>query len=222
VLANPISETFEEHTDHEGDLLFPVNTSANVNALHPSPVLIFRLWQTFLDNVDPLIKIFHAPTVQQKVLDATADLGNIPKNTEALLFSIYAAATMSMDDEWCQKLFEENKTDLLARFHSGAQQALRNAGCLRSSDFVVLQAFTLYVVCQTPMLQTSPLLIDNLKLSCLSMSMEPRTLFCFTGIIVRIAQRMGLSTDGTHYTMPPFEVEMRRRLWWQIVLLDVS
>ena len=31
---------------------------------------------------------------------------------------------------------------------------------------------------------------------------------------------MGLSTDGTNYAIPPFEVELRRRLWWQIVLLD--
>jgi len=31
---------------------------------------------------------------------------------------------------------------------------------------------------------------------------------------------MGLGSDGTAYGLPPFEVEMRRRLWWQIVLLD--
>ena len=31
---------------------------------------------------------------------------------------------------------------------------------------------------------------------------------------------MGLSTDGTTFAIPPFEVEMRRRLWWQILLID--
>jgi hypothetical protein len=31
---------------------------------------------------------------------------------------------------------------------------------------------------------------------------------------------MGLSADGTTYGLLPFEVEMRRRVWWQIVLLD--
>jgi hypothetical protein len=53
------------------------------------------------------------------------------------------------------------------------------------------------------------------------MTIDPRSLFCLTGVAVRIAQRMGLSTDGTSYAIPPFEVEMRRRLWWQIVLIDV-
>jgi hypothetical protein len=49
---------------------------------------------------------------------------------------------------------------------------------------------------------------------------DPRALFCLTGIAVRIAQRMGCNFDGTGYGLPPFETEMRRRLWWQIIFLD--
>lgn len=37
---------------------------------------------------------------------------------------------------------------------------------------------------------------------------------------VRIAQRIGLHRDGTTLSLSPFETEMRRRLWWQIVILD--
>lgn len=37
---------------------------------------------------------------------------------------------------------------------------------------------------------------------------------------MRIAQRMGLASDGTNYGLLPFEAEIRRRLWWQIVLID--
>jgi len=37
---------------------------------------------------------------------------------------------------------------------------------------------------------------------------------------VRIAQRMGLHRDGSSQRLPPFEVEVRRRLWWQIILFD--
>jgi hypothetical protein len=51
--------------------------------------------------------------------------------------------------------------------------------------------------------------------------MDPRSLFCLTGIAVRISQRMGLAFDGTSYGLSPFEVEMRRRLWWQVLLLDI-
>lgn len=54
----------------------------------------------------------------------------------------------------------------------------------------------------------------------MQMTMDPRSLCCLIGIAVRIGQRVGLSTDGTSYGLPPFEVEMRRRLWWQIVMID--
>lgn len=32
---------------------------------------------------------------------------------------------------------------------------------------------------------------------------------------------MGLNFDGTGYGLPPFETEMRRRLWWQIIFIDL-
>jgi hypothetical protein len=40
------------------------------------------------------------------------------------------------------------------------------------------------------------------------------------GVIVRIAQKMGLHRDGESLGLSPFETEMRRRIWWQIILLD--
>jgi hypothetical protein len=58
------------------------------------------------------------------------------------------------------------------------------------------------------------------QLSSLQMTDDPRALFCQTGVAVRMGQRIGLATDGTHYGLLPFEAEMRRRLWWQIVILD--
>ena len=149
IFTNSISKTYDDLYDGPGgekELLFGASTREHLKDLHPSPVHIFRLWQTFLDNVNPLIKIFHAPTVQQKVLDAAADLDTVPKNTEALLFAIYAAAIVSLNDADCQKLFGDDKAVVLGRFQSGCRTALGNASCLKSSDLVVLQAFTLYLV----------------------------------------------------------------------------
>lgn len=60
----------------------------------------------------------------------------------------------------------------------------------------------------------------NRQQSTLQFRVDPRSLFCLTGISVRIAQRMGLHRDGTSQRLPPFEVEIRRRLWWQIILFD--
>lgn len=39
-------------------------------------------------------------------------------------------------------------------------------------------------------------------------------------MVIRIAHKMGLHRDGDLLHLPPFEAEMRRRVWWQIIMLD--
>jgi hypothetical protein len=39
-------------------------------------------------------------------------------------------------------------------------------------------------------------------------------------VVVRIAQRLGLHRDGSNHKLSPFDAEIRRRTWWQIVFLD--
>lgn len=51
-------------------------------------------------------------------------------------------------------------------------------------------------------------------------AIDPRSLFCLVGIAVRICQRMGLNHDGTTFGLLPFETEIRRRLWWNVLLFD--
>jgi len=38
--------------------------------------------------------------------------------------------------------------------------------------------------------------------------------------VIRIAQKLGLHRDGEKLGLSPFETEIRRRLWWQLVILD--
>lgn len=62
------------------------------------------------------------------------------------MFAIYLASIASLTDAECHDIMGEPKNILLARFVHGAQQALVNAKFLRSSDIVVLQALTLFLV----------------------------------------------------------------------------
>lgn len=119
--------------------------------LHPNPLHIFKLWQTFLERVNPLTKIVHAPTVQQQILEAMSDLKQVSKDFEALMFSIYCISLISLQAGDVEKAFGESKKKFLSRCRRGAQQAFRNASFLRTSSTVVLQAFILYLVrCTLP------------------------------------------------------------------------
>jgi hypothetical protein len=49
---------------------------------------------------------------------------------------------------------------------------------------------------------------------------DASSLWILMGSAIRMAQSQGLHRDGAVLGLPPFEIEMRRRLWWYIVTLD--
>lgn len=118
----------------------------DLSTAHPDQVQIFRLWQTYLENVDPLLKVTHTPTLQPRLIDAASDLTNIDPPLEALMFAIYCIATLSLGDDVCQSLFGGARKELLAKYQVGCQQALINCGILRSQDRDCLTALYLYLV----------------------------------------------------------------------------
>lgn len=127
--------------------LFISATRQSLKGVHPNQLHIFKLWQTFLENVNPLTKILHAPTVQQQILEAMSDLSSISTELEALMFSIYCISLVSLPAAEVEKSFGESKKKLLSRCRRGAQIAFRNASFLRTSKVMVLQAVMLYLVC---------------------------------------------------------------------------
>ncbi|KAF2823007.1 hypothetical protein CC86DRAFT_244419, partial [Ophiobolus disseminans] len=174
--------------------------SIHLESLHPEPGQVLNMWQAYLDNVDPLVKVFHTPTVQQIILDASSDMGLIPRNVEALLFAIYCITVESLNDRDCLSILGRPKTIALQQFRCCAQRALINVNLLRTSDMMVLQAFTLFIMS-----------LQNF---------DARVIWMWSGIAQRMGQRIGLHRDGAKLGLPPFEVEMRRRLWWQIMMLE--
>jgi hypothetical protein len=164
-LETPIIKTYDAIVSDGSDfLLFSTPSSDSISDLHPSVVHIFRLWQSFIDNINPLIKIFHAPTMQQHILEASADLENVSKEVEALMFGIYATAVTSLSEAECMAMFGEEKHVLLARYQSGARQALARAGLLRSSNMTTLTAFILYLVCFPNLLRRDSFIVTLLSL----------------------------------------------------------
>lgn len=51
---------------------------------------------------------------------------------------------------------------------------------------------------------------------------SPRFVWMMVGIAIRMAQSLGLHRDGSHFkSLTPYDVEIRRRVWWTICMLDV-
>jgi hypothetical protein len=144
-----VQRAWTQHFENDDHLLFGSrNAAVDISVLHPDPVQIFRLWQVYLENVDPLLKVTHTPSLQGRIIEAASDLSRVSTALEALLFSIYCISVLSLSAENCRAIFGSTKEDLLTKFHFACQQALVNCGFLRSSDRESLTALYLYIVCR--------------------------------------------------------------------------
>jgi hypothetical protein len=99
--------------------------------------------------------------------------------------------------------FGSSKTDLSLKYRLGLEHALAKADFLNAPDIVLVQAFALFL--------------------CLVRRHDsPRFVWMMTGLVIRMAQYLGLQRDGAHFKhLTPFEVEMRRRVWCILCMLDV-
>lgn len=133
--------------DDNSDLIMGGDSpETNVDDLQPDPGHIFRLWQIYLDRVNPLTKIIHVPTLQPYFVEATSGTQRLPKNVEALLFSIYTLATVALSPEECQEMLGYSREKALHRFSTGVRLSLIRIGFLKSHDLFTLQALVIYLV----------------------------------------------------------------------------
>lgn len=87
------------------------------------------------------------------------------------------------------------------RYRFGVEQALARASFLDTTDLTTVQAFVLY-------------------LSVVRCEDESRVSWALTRSAIGVAQTLGLHRDGANFDLSPFDIEMRRRCWWQLCILD--
>ena len=98
--------------------------------------------------------------------------------------------------------FGASKSELNLKYRLGLEHALAKADFLGAPDLVLVQAFAIF-------------------LFLLRRHDSPRFVWMMTGLAIRMAQSLGLHRDGEHFPhLTPFEVEMRRRAWWALCMLD--
>ena len=200
--ASPTANAFQSGQQRQGWVFSFSSQNVDLLSLHPIPMQLETYWDIYKENVDPLVKVLHIPSLEPTVLAAASHLANLSKSFEALLFAIYYGAATSLSAEDCIVKLGEERSVLLARYKFAIEQALARANFLTTEELVVLQAFVIFLIC-------------------LRRNNDARVIWTLTGLVVRIAQTIGIHRDGSHFGLAPFEIEMRRRLWWQVCILDV-
>ncbi|KAL8913249.1 MAG: hypothetical protein Q9171_001896 [Xanthocarpia ochracea] len=188
--------------NHQGFIFGFSSTILSLRDFHPPANQILTYWEVYKENVDPLVKILHRPSTEKTLSGAAKDLDHISKPLEVMMFSIYFAAVTSLSDDECIDMTGIEKETALKKYRFGFEQAMARAGFLNTTELIVLQSFTIFLICVRRNDMT-------------------RNVWMLTGLLIRLAQSLGLQRDGEQFGLSPFETEMRRRLWWQIVHLDL-
>jgi hypothetical protein len=129
-------------------LLFSFNHfTGDLKINEPTQWQALQLWQAFVSNVDPVVKILHIPTAQVDIYKAINKANNdITDDLRALLFSIYFAATTSLSSSAAASLLGQSKDNALLNYKQGLEHWLSRSDFLDSPTMNSLQALTLYIV----------------------------------------------------------------------------
>ncbi|CAI7620867.1 unnamed protein product [Penicillium glandicola] len=191
-----------QSSSHDGFLFGFYSLSKSLREFHPPIPKVSILWETYRENVAPLVTIVHRPTARELFTEAARHPDTLDKNSEALVFSMYLCSIVSMKPDECLFQFGEDRATAVKRYRFATEQALAKAGFLNTQSLILLQAAVLFLVC-------------------VRREDDSKFVWSMTSIVLRLAQSLGLHRDGTNFGLKPFETEMRRRLWWHISLLDV-
>ena len=200
------------------DVMFPDDGSKYFNfddhcpgepLQHPDTSLMFRLLHLYQQHIHPLIKVIHMPTVRERLCDITADPESATSHDHALFFAIFTIVISTLTADEAERLFHTRDKKLVAeQYRRNAQTALYRVDVWRSSNLTALQAYVLYLLTMTR-------------------DVDPRTYVIYSGIAVRMAQRLMPLHDrrsSASFSAASNSVvgkEMAIRVWWEIQACDM-
>lgn len=204
------------------------------NALdNPPRHMIEFFYNLYFQNVDPIFKVLHRPSMAEFMLRGNPYLNYKPGDpaVEALSFAIYYAGLSTLDAQKCKQRFGEEKSDLLNKYRFACEVTLARADFINTTKIAVLQAFVIFLVRLSAFLifrrsndNFVVLLTDIIFTFKASIRVNDRSRWSWTllALAVRLSQALDLHTKEGPTSRKPFETEMRRRLWHQIGVLDIN
>jgi hypothetical protein len=71
----------------------------------PQPSQVPLLWQRYVENIDPFIKMLHIPSLQEQIFSIKGDYDTLTPGLEALLFGIYSSSVNTLSEDEVRRSF---------------------------------------------------------------------------------------------------------------------
>ena len=163
-----------------------------------------KLYSLYRDRVDNVCKTLHWPTAlaQLSANRARTPQRESDRSLNALDAAIMYMAVCSTTPPECEAWFFESKAALVSQARASAEAQLARSRLLQTPDIVTLQAFVIYLQAHR---------------SCQNYASS----WTLLAIAVRVASTLGLGSENAeNYDVT--DLEIRRRLWYTICLLDTQ
>ncbi|KAH6970540.1 hypothetical protein BKA56DRAFT_446572, partial [Ilyonectria sp. MPI-CAGE-AT-0026] len=182
---------------------FPFSLAQGVGAPeHPCVEHRQTLWRLYLEVMDPMVKVLHLPTIEpelQKWLPQE-NIDEMPRGLSAVIFAVYFSVVSSMEKDQCLEILGRDRDELVLKYKAATEKTLTMAGLLNTDNLLVLQGFLIYLV--------------TLR------HHAPRLSWTLCSLAFRLIQAMGAHRDGACLSVSKFETEMRKRLFWNLSVLE--
>ena len=187
------------------DLLAGIPTEAQSNVL-------FRAWLTSVYPALPFMSIRHTFKKHAAFWDWKQGVGSGPDSTwdgvdvlfMPLLYSIWYTGTLSLSARGFKKWFPgKTRAQMAAHFH---EQNIRYFSLVSFPSHIEAPLIGCLVL-----LQSVPAAEE-----------EPVQSSTYFNLMIKLAQSIGVHREPALYGVAPHEAEIRRRMWWQILRLDLS
>jgi hypothetical protein len=177
----------------------------------------------YRQRVDCLYKILHWPTVLAHITRSQVEVKDGYKQTPiaALELSIFFTSLCSITNEEAKNLGLGDRIALIEQYRGATEKALSEAGLLQLPNLTVLQAFVIYLVRSFSLVPSYNVLF---KLT-LKPKVGHRTFYnsaiwwTLLAVAVRAGTALRLGQEERR-EVKPMELQLRRRLWYCIALLD--
>ncbi|KAF2498521.1 hypothetical protein BU16DRAFT_524625 [Lophium mytilinum] len=192
----------EEEPPSAFDVLFPETISPPLcYQFSLSQANSDLLVRSFVQNVDPFLRILHKPRLLLELNHLRRGILRDGNQLESQLQVIHALGAIPMTEDECIIHFGVEKSALMSNLRNAAERGLSRLNITSTHKIRNLQTLLLYITLlfwTGSIAQASGLL----------------------GLAVRFAQRVGIHKDAERFKLSPWRVEMRRRMWHHIILLD--
>ncbi|KAK9241187.1 fungal-specific transcription factor domain-containing protein [Lipomyces kononenkoae] len=190
---------------------FPFNSIGGVElsdilALIPSrpdcDVLVYRYFEVF----DPIYHVLHKPTFENEY----ASFWRHPEKADivwiGMLLCILTIALQSFRLGGAPSSYLGRESDTWLGWQKAAEVCLVEGNFMLKGSIMIIRTLTLWLMSETR--------------TTLNGNWMDRT-WVSVGMIIRIAQSMGLHRDPKWFNISPYESEIRRQMWCVVTSLDI-